>query len=58
MIFQNEDMLIVVSEHINDGYRIVYINGKHPDDIWLIRSGTEIRWAIGRAIPSLWIPLA
>lgn len=33
MIVQNEDTLIVVSEHINDGYRIVYINGKHPDDM-------------------------
>jgi L-ascorbate metabolism protein UlaG (beta-lactamase superfamily) len=33
MIVQNEDTLIVVSEHINDGYRIVYINGKHPDEM-------------------------
>jgi len=33
MIVQNEDTLIVVSEHINDGYRIVYINGKHPEEM-------------------------
>ena len=30
MIVQQENVLIIVSEHINDGYRIVYINGKHP----------------------------
>src|SRR5436190_4385982 len=30
MIVQQDSMLIIVSEHINDGYRIVYINGKHP----------------------------
>ena len=30
MVVQQENMLIIVSEHINDGYRIVYINGKHP----------------------------
>jgi L-ascorbate metabolism protein UlaG (beta-lactamase superfamily) len=30
MIVQQDSMLIIVSEHINDGYRIVYMNGKHP----------------------------
>jgi L-ascorbate metabolism protein UlaG (beta-lactamase superfamily) len=35
MIFQpdNQNVLGIISEHINDGYRIIYMNGKHPDDI-------------------------
>jgi L-ascorbate metabolism protein UlaG (beta-lactamase superfamily) len=33
MIFQQDSMLGVVSEHINDGYRIIYVNGKHPESM-------------------------
>ena len=33
MIVQNENTMIIVSEHITDGYRIIYINGKHPDEM-------------------------
>ena len=32
-IFQQENVIGIISEHINDGYRIININGKHPDDI-------------------------
>jgi len=30
LIVQQDSMIIIVSEHINDGYRIIYMNGKHP----------------------------
>jgi L-ascorbate metabolism protein UlaG (beta-lactamase superfamily) len=30
LIVQQESMLVVISEHMNDGYRIIYMNGKHP----------------------------
>ena len=33
MIMQQDNVIGIVSEHINDGYRIIYMNGKHPDDI-------------------------
>src|SRR4029077_3177721 len=33
MIVQNKDTMLIISEHINDGYRIIYINGKHPDEM-------------------------
>jgi len=33
MIVQQESMLVIISEHMNDGYRIIYINGKHPDSM-------------------------
>lgn len=33
MIVQNENTMLIVSEHITDGYRIIYINGKHPDEM-------------------------
>lgn len=33
MIFQQESMLGIISEHINDGYRIIYMNGKHPESM-------------------------
>jgi L-ascorbate metabolism protein UlaG (beta-lactamase superfamily) len=33
MIVQNEDTLLMVSEHITDGYRIISINGKHPEEM-------------------------
>jgi L-ascorbate metabolism protein UlaG (beta-lactamase superfamily) len=33
MIFQQDSMLGIISEHINDGYRIIYMNGKHPESM-------------------------